>query len=243
MAGQALMPVRRARLVALALAVTATSAAARAEAPSCRLPPAFAQPPAPAPDGPMRRTAIAGYTLALSWSPEFCRTRRTGGGESMQCGTMGRFGFVLHGLWPEARGGGWPQWCPARTMPDVATLRRHLCMTPSPDLLTHEWAKHGACMSATPAVYFGEAEKAWARVRLPDMAALARRPTLDAGTLRRAFVAANPGLPMRGIRLLLGREGQLKEVHLCLGRSKAYVACPRGRDGPGNDAPVSIAAP
>ena len=234
------MPLRRVLLLALALPAAAQ---AQAQGPACRLPPGFDLPARPVPDGPARRIAVAGYTLALSWSPEFCRTRRANGGESLQCGALGRFGFVLHGLWPEGRGRDWPQWCPARTMPDRATLRRHLCMTPSPALLTHEWAKHGSCMSATPERYFAEAERAFRRVRLPDMAALAASPALTAGSLRRAFAAANPGLPMRGVRLVLGSEGHLREVHLCLSRAKAYAACPAGRDGPGNDAPLAIAAP
>ncbi|WP_225207470.1 ribonuclease T2 family protein [Novosphingobium huizhouense] len=244
MAGAALTAMRRALRAALAFAPALLPAAAQAQAASCRVPPSFELPSRPVPDGPVRRTPVAGYTLALSWSPAFCREQGGARRESLQCsGAMGRFGFVLHGLWPEGRGTDWPQWCPARTMPDRATLRRHLCMTPSPDLLAHEWAKHGACMSASPARYFAEAERAWAGVRLPDMAALAAGPALTAGALRRAFVAANPGLPMRGIRLLLGRGGQLKEVHLCLDRAKAHVACPAGRDGPDDDAALAIAAP
>ena len=223
---------------ALLLALALPSAA---QAQSCRLPATIA-PAAPAvPDGPMRQTPIAGYTLALSWSPAFCRSHGPDPRESLQC--SGAFGFILHGLWPDGRGRDWPQWCPTRLRPDPATLRRHLCMTPSPDLIAHEWAKHGACMSRTPQAYFGEADKLWRRVRLPDMVALAIRPALTAGALRHAFVAANPGLPMRGIRLLTSRDGSLREVHLCLSRTRRYIPCPAGRDGPANDARLAIVAP
>jgi ribonuclease T2 len=147
---------------------------------------------------------------------------------------------VLHGLWPEARGGGWPQWCPTRQMPDAATLRRNLCMTPSPELLSHEWAKHGSCMAPSPDAYFRKADALWRQVRLPDMAKLAQTPRLDAGALRRAFVTANPWLTMRSIRLTLGRDGTLREVHLCLDRRYAATSCPAARRGPVDTATVRI---
>lgn len=234
MARRPLMARGAALLLALALPCAA-------QAQSCRLPATIATPAPVLPDGPVRQRPIAGYTLALSWSPAFCRSHGPDPREALQC--SGRFGFILHGLWPEASGRDWPQWCPTRLRPDPATVRRHLCMTPSPDLIAHEWAKHGSCMSRTPQAYFGEAERLWRRVRLPDMAALAARPALTAGDLRRAFIAANPALPMRGIRLLLGRDGTLREVHLCLSRARRYAACPVGRTGPGNAARVTIVAP
>ena len=65
----------------------------------------------PSPDQ-VRRTAIAGYILALSWSPEFCRGRERDPAMRFQCsGTIGDFGFILHGLWPEAKGPNYPQYC------------------------------------------------------------------------------------------------------------------------------------
>ena len=105
---------------------------------------------APIERGQRRVAPIAGYTLALSWSPQYCYRARAGGfaGEAFQCDGTNRFGFVLHGLWPEGVGGVQPQYC--RPVPAIsATIaRRHLCAMPSLRLMRHEAAKHGSCMSA-----------------------------------------------------------------------------------------------
>ena len=64
--------------------------------------------------------------------------------------TAGRFGFVLHGLWPNSGGGKHPQWCSLTPRPSAEELKANLCMTPAPWLLEHEWAKHGSCMTRSP---------------------------------------------------------------------------------------------
>ena len=92
-------------------------APALAQAYQCSLPQRIQLPDPPRPDGPARRMAITGYTLAASWSPHYCRTARDG--QSMQCsGRNGLFGFVLHGLWPEGRSG-WPQWCNGKSVEEI----------------------------------------------------------------------------------------------------------------------------
>jgi len=101
----------RAILATLAFALTATPALGQAY--QCRVPSEPLAVPRIAPDGPARRVPVTGYTLALSWSPEHCRGREKQPGDAMQCsGRNGRFGLVLHGLWPEGGNGRWPQWCP-----------------------------------------------------------------------------------------------------------------------------------
>jgi len=124
---------RRIALAALGLALPPT---ALAEVPQCRLPPQVSAPALPVPDGPRRVLPILGYTLALSWSPEYCRNDRDP--QSVQCsGRYGRFGFIVHGLWPDGDGQS-PQWCEAKSMPTPDTVRRNPCMTPSTYLLAHE---------------------------------------------------------------------------------------------------------
>ncbi|MFM5908046.1 MAG: ribonuclease T2 family protein [Novosphingobium sp.] len=218
--------VRRLCLILLTL-----PAPALAQAYQCRVPDSVSLPAPARPDGPSRRTEIGGLVLAASWSQEYCNGNRGARG-SMQCsGKAGRFGFILHGLWPEAPYGAPPQWCGASQRPDIAEIRRNLCMTPSPELIEHEWAKHGSCMSPTPQAYFASAREAWGRVVWPDADRLSRRKGLTAGDLRQAFLAANPGLPASSIAIKLSQSGLLREVHRCFNERRKPAACARAGAG------------
>lgn len=202
--------------------------AAWAQALSCTIPPRLESPGDYGPDEsrPVRRLATGGHTLALSWSPQHCREKA--GQTSFQCSRSNRFGFVVHGLWPDGRGAAWPQYCrPAKPLPP-AVLRRNICMTPSVDLLQHEWARHGTCMTADPAQYFDRARGLFDGLRFPDMDALSRRDDLTLGSFRRAFAEANrhiPGLTERAVRVRITRARWLDEVWLCLDARLAYAPC------------------
>lgn len=222
------------------LALTALlPAPALAQAYQCA-PPQRIDPVRPAmPDGPPRRTPIAAYTLAVSWSPEYCRKPQDKG--SMQCsGANGRFGFVLHGLWPEAANGPPPQWCASGPRPSPELIRQNLCMTPVPWLLEHEWAKHGSCMTKQPETYFRIGAILWRSLRWPDADRLSRQKDLTAGDLRRAIASANPGWRISQIALLTSRTGWLREVHLCYDRRFRPRDCPRGKLGPRDGEPLKI---
>lgn len=204
-----------------ALALLLAPTAANAQALACKIPDRIPVPRLEQPKRgePVRKPPVAGYLLSMSWSPQHCATVRNpkDARDRFQCaGENGRFGWVLHGLWPEAASPGYPQWCrPAKIVPQPV-LRRHLCMTPSAQLLQHEWAKHGTCMSPHPAAYFRSAEILFGAVRFPDMPALAAQPQ-TAGGIRRAFAAANMGVSESMIAVTVDDKGWLKEVRLCLG--------------------------
>ena len=223
--------------LAALLALTAPGTAT-AQAAACRMPTDFALPqPEAVRADQVRRTPVTRYLLSLSWSPQHChdaRERRSGdaAGDAVQCGgETGSFGFVLHGLWPETDGRDWPQYCrPARQM-SRATIARHLCMTPSPELLQHEWARHGTCMAATPERYFRAAAILYRAVRYPDMAALARETTLSVADFTRAFAGANPGLRENMIAVNMTRSGWLDEVRICLDRRFRRARCPEASRG------------
>jgi ribonuclease T2 len=226
----------RARALLAALGLLPLTA--QAQVPQCRLPPRITAPALPAPDGPRRVLPIAGYTLALSWSPEYCRTRGRDPRAAFQCGgELGRFGFILHGLWPESAPGLWPQWCAARPVP-AETVRRNLCMMPSPDLIAHEWAKHGTCMARTPEGYLRASAALVGSLRFPDMIRLSRRPGLTAGEVRAALRAATPFLPTAAIRVKANGRGWLQEVHICYG--KDFMPAPCANRGAGDSAPLKI---
>jgi ribonuclease T2 len=223
----------------LSLAFALLPAPALAQAYQCA-PPSRAEPVGRiVPDGPTRRTAVTGYTLAASWSPDYCKT--SGDTGSMQCsGRNGRFGFVLHGLWPESARGPSPQWCASLPLPSPDQLRDNLCMTPSSRLLAHEWSKHGSCMAKSPGQYFNVAAALWRSIRWPDADRISRQDALTAGALRRAFVVANPAWKAEQVGLQLSRTGWLREVQLCYSRRFLPTKCDKRHFGPADGAPLKI---
>ena len=147
---------------------------------------------------------------------------------------------MVHGLWPEARGGDWPQWCPARQPLTGRELSRNLCMMPSATLAAHEWAKHGACMSRRPESYFRITRILWTSLRWPDFDRLSRDDELTAGDVRRAFADANRYWEPEHVGVVLNERGWLEELRLCYGRDFMPAACDAGRFGPKDTAAVKI---
>lgn len=227
--------------LALLGAATCLPASALAQAYQCSVPAGPVSVPAAPRDGPVRQVPIAGYTLALSWSPEYCRTRQNSAADRRQCsGQAGRFGFIVHGLWPEGRGGAWPQWCPNAQPLPPAEARRNLCMTPSARLLAHEWAKHGACMVRRPENYFKVTRILWNSLRWPDFDRLSRQEGLTAGAVRRAIAQANPYWEPEHIGLVVNDRGWLREMRLCYGRDFMPAPCDARRFGPADMAELRI---
>ena len=230
------------RAIAAVVALAASLAAATpvlAQAYQCRAPRSIGPVPQVRPDGPPRRTAIAGYVLAASWSPEYCRNGRDAA--TMQCsGANGRFGFVLHGLWPEARSGPPPQWCSLTPAPSPDLVRRTLCMTPVPWLIAHEWAKHGSCMAKRPEDYYRVSGILWRSLAWPDADRLSRKRDLTAGDLRSAFAEANPDWRPEQVGVLVSRTGWLREIKLCYDRKFMPTRCDRGSFGPPDSQALKI---
>lgn len=217
------------RIVVAILSLT-LSGTVSAQATQCRLPTRLDVPDVRQPDKELTRVVpVAGYTLALSWSPQFCRSHPDDG----QCDRAnGAFGFILHGLWPEGAGSAYPQWCvPAPEAIPEAVARDQFCTQPSAKLMAHEWAKHGTCATSNPADYFAASRKLFAGVRFPDMDALSRRQ-LDVGGFKRLISAANPRIMPSAITVSTDRQGDwLREMRICLNKAMLPEPCPRGRSG------------
>ncbi|WP_155799968.1 ribonuclease T2 family protein [Porphyrobacter sp. AAP82] len=223
-------------LAALALAAPSL---ASAQAYQCRLPEVVAVPRV-TPDGAPRSMAVTGYTLALSWSPEFCRTRAEDRAQAMQCGGhSGSFGLVVHGLWPEGAKG-YPQWCGARKALTPAQVRSAMCMMPAERLVARAWAKHGSCMVSDPGAYLKVTRILFEGVRLPDYDRIAREEGLTAGRIRAAFVDANPEWPESAVGVHLGPRGWLGEIRLCYSKRFRPAPCTASRRGAKDGAPAKI---
>ncbi|WP_296071042.1 ribonuclease [uncultured Agrobacterium sp.] len=176
----------------------------------------------PAPQG----TGFDFYVLSLSWSPAFCASPE-GAGNRQQCGGDRRYGFVVHGLWPQ-NDDGYPEFCrssePDR-VPD-ALGRSLFDIMPSMGLIGHQWRKHGSCSGLSQRDYFSATRAAFDAVRLPQrIASGAEAATLSADAIETAFTEANPGLSKRGITISCG-GGRLEEVRICLNKDLTFRDCP-----------------
>ncbi len=174
-----------------------------------------------------QRDSVAGifdyYLLSLSWSPTFCLMHP----DNEQCSGKG-YGFVLHGLWPQYARGGWPQSCPPLTQLNQEERARGLTLFPTEKLLKHEWSKHGTCSGLGAMGYLDAADKALAKVQIPE--------TLQPSTSVRYYEAAeiaqqirqsNPGITANGVAVLCSGP-ELSEVRVCLGKDLAFADCGKG---------------
>lgn len=165
------------------------------------------------------------YVLALSWSPSWC-AGKAGRDDIEQCGGLRRYGFVVHGLWPQYAKGGYPASCavpaplPPRLVEDVLPLM------PSRRLVEHEWAKHGTCSGADAPGYFAQVKAARERVRIPP-ALDARTPVeFDVAEVERLFAAANPGLGPDAVAVTC-KGNRAAEIRICMDKSLAFRDCDR----------------
>lgn len=228
------------RIAAILASLASAMSFAQAQAPQCAIPPALQAPRFEnPPPGSQRILPLSGFVLALSWSPQFCKTRGRDSKFSSQCDAETPFGFILHGLWPDAEGQSEPRWCRKVPLLSKALIRQNFCSTPSPQLQQREWAKHGSCITRDPAVYFANANRLFTGIKAPDMNGLSRAP-LDVRGFVAAFVAANPGLPADAIRIDLSEIGWLEEVRICYGTDYRPRACPRDIGGAGDGARLRI---
>ncbi|MGE5468467.1 MAG: ribonuclease T2 family protein [Ignavibacteria bacterium] len=163
------------------------------------------------------------YLLTLSWSPTYCQTH---GDDVHQCGSRG-FGFVLHGLWPQYDGGGYPQECSAaRLTPAARALAESIF--PNPRLAAHEWQKHGTCSGLDDLGYFKAADRARRGVAVPgSFDRPVRAFSTTPSSIVAEFTAANPGMPAAAV-VVACSGAELAEVRVCLDRNLAPRACGRG---------------
>ena len=229
------------KLKLLALVALGLPSAAQAQAYQCAIPGNVPtpRPDLPSADQPKRVLPIGSYTLAITWAPGYCRAHKDDRSARFQCGGGNRFGFTLHGLWPDGVGKDWPQYCAATPIVPRKVIRDTLCSTPSPQLIQHEWAKHGTCMGTTPAAYFRNSTRLFATLRYPDMDGLSRGP-LTVGDFSAALSKANPGLPVTSIRVTATKQGWLDEVWLCLDKAFRYERCRPNSGGLPADADLKI---
>jgi len=221
------------RLSSLFLAAALSAAALPVlAAPACSPPANLAPAPVltPRSDEVVSGVTTAYYLLAISWTPQWCRTvGQKGTEQQVECGRP--LGFTLHGLWPNGSAPPYPRYCRPVGGLDAGLVRRMWCRTPSTELLQHEWQAHGACGWRDARAYFGQSAKLFDQVVLPKVEAIPAGER-TAGVIRAAFVAANPWLRPETIFVATTRADDLTEVRLCYDLKYQPAACPGGNGAP-----------
>jgi ribonuclease T2 len=158
------------------------------------------------------------YLLNLSWAPEFCYNKP----DNPEC--SGHFGFIVHGLWPQYRRGGYPENCGAQ--PGPGNPSRMLDIMPDLHLIQHEWTTHGTCTGLTADDYFALVRRVFRSVKIPaDLVAPARQFSIRPEELKRDFEQSNPGLADSGIAVSCGRGGFLVAIEICYGKDGRPTPC------------------
>jgi ribonuclease T2 len=168
------------------------------------------------------------YLLVLSWSPSFCADSAerdpARSARNPQCGPR-PFSFVVHGLWPQYERG-FPEFCqvPAPRL-NRNIVSEMLDLMPAPNLIFHEWDRHGTCSGLSPNAYFETIRKARAVVKIPPQYLdLPSALTVTPEEVETAFIKANPGLKPEGISISCGSR-RLDEVRICMSRDLQFRGC------------------
>ena len=163
------------------------------------------------------------YVLSLSWSPAFCLTT-TG---SPECTGPRRFGFIVHGLWPQYERG-WPENCNVHVPVPDEVVQSVSDVMPSRSLVYHEWSTHGTCSGLQPAEFFALVRRAYASLSIPgQFADPAQSIEQSPAAVASAFMHANPRLPERSLVVTCSGQGQprLREVRICFDRELTAREC------------------
>jgi ribonuclease T2 len=157
------------------------------------------------------------YLLSLSWSPAFCLSDPG----AAECNGPRRFGFIVHGLWPQNESG-WPENCNVhQPVPDTVVSGISDIM-PSRGLVYHEWSAHGTCSGLGATDYFALVRTAYGRINIPaSLSGPQQAVEQPPAAILAAFMRANPKLSPASTVVTCSGQGapRLREVHICLDRS------------------------
>jgi ribonuclease T2 len=166
------------------------------------------------------------YLLTLSWAPEFCATH-AGNASSSECDPKRHFRFVIHGLWPENDDVSYPQHCALVQPVAQATVQHMLPIMPDRGLIQHEWATHGTCSGLDSQTYFGDIEKAFRQVQIPqEYRAPAQLLNVSPSDIEQRFADVNHA-PREAFRVSCSNS-EFVALKVCLTKDLRYRQCGSG---------------
>ncbi len=170
-------------------------------------------------------SSFAYYMLVLSYAPDFC-DETPAQKNSAECRPGNKFGFVVHGLWPQGETTRGPENCKDSGGPSSDLVQSMLKYFPTEDLIHHEWTTHGTCSGLSADEYFSAVKKARDSVTIPDSLASTSRQSLAPADVVGQVAAANSTFPKTAFRTSCYTKGsELKEIRICLAKDLTPRAC------------------
>jgi ribonuclease T2 len=151
--------------------------------------------------------------------------RRAQRNRNEQCGDR-PYSFVVHGLWPQYERG-FPEFCqtPAPRL-NRNIVSSMLDLMPSPQLIFHEWDRHGTCSGLSARAYFDNIRRARATVKIPEQYLALQDPlTVTPTEVEDAFVKVNPGMTRESISVACDAK-RLNEIRICMSKKYKFQECP-----------------
>lgn len=175
--------------------------------------------------GQNKKAGVDYYQLALSWSPSFCDLqKRKNDGDTpkhlkYQCDQAEQFGWVIHGLWPQAEAArspaDHPRFCRGDLPPVPENLiKQYMPESPGANLLQGQWEKHGACAFEDAESYFAKQKELFMGLTLPT-------EPMDRKALFSWLKKHNPQLN----NAYLGATKT--ELYICYDKQWNVIDCPR----------------
>ena len=165
------------------------------------------------------------YLLSLSWSPAFCLSDPG----AAECNGPRRFGFIVHGLWPQYEKG-WPENCNVHQQVPDSVVSSVSDIMPARGLVYHEWAAHGTCSGLDPQGFFAQVRRAYTGIAVPASLSGSTQIEQSPGAIAAEFLRANPKFSAQSVVVTCSRQDvpRLREVHICLDRDLIPRACSAG---------------
>lgn len=163
------------------------------------------------------------YLLSLSWSPAYCLDAPG----AAECNGPRRYGFIVHGLWPQYERGA-PEHCNVHREVPEDVVRGVADFMPARNLVYHEWSAHGTCSGLEPADYFSLVRRAYASVVMPPQLTAPGAPVqMPTTAIAESFLRSNPRLPAQAMLVTCSSQGapRLREVRVCFDRALAPRPC------------------
>jgi ribonuclease T2 len=176
--------------------------------------------------GGQNRDAAAPDESAAGTDRASGQTRRSARrNRNEQCGDR-PYSFVVHGLWPQYERG-FPEFCqtpaPRLSRNIVSSM---LDLMPSPQLIFHEWDRHGTCSGLSARAYFDNVRRARASVKIPEPYLALQDPlTVTPTEVADAFVKANPGMTRESVSVACDSK-RLNEIRICMSKEFKFQECP-----------------